>query len=259
MGASESKLAFKQSIFQLAGNDEIHPEDALWTQFYTLPECADDVFSLWSPNDLGNLTLSHRESRPQGDAQVEPKKNLETLIYAVIARLRTLQTTDVYPDSPANTSAEIVNCMRILTRLFPFIYEAQHLKEWQDRFFWQPRKPTYFWDKKRDRPGRLFDGLEPSKEYGMEDFDTQIGPPLGETLLDLVVKYMFFAGYCVPRRLDENGAPDLEISIRVWQTGIGSNKSLNCSKENEKYQQETVRLLLTIMSKTMYMPPSKTP
>ncbi|SMR59975.1 unnamed protein product [Zymoseptoria tritici ST99CH_3D1] len=257
MGASESKLAFKQSIFQLSGHDEIHPEDALWSQFYTLPECADDVFSLWSPNDLGNLTLGHGDSRPQGDAQVEPRKNLETLIYTIVARLRLLQTTIVHPGAPVNTSTEIANCMRILTRLFPFIYEAQHLKEWQDRFFWQPRKPTYFWDKKKDRPGRLFDGLEPEKEYGMEDFDTEIGPPLGETLLDLVVKYMFFAGYCIPQRLDEKGAPDLEISIRVWQTGIGSNKSLNCSKENEKFQQETVRLLLAIMSKTMYMQPNE--
>lgn len=32
MGASESKLAFKQNIFLLAGQDEISPVDLLWAQ-----------------------------------------------------------------------------------------------------------------------------------------------------------------------------------------------------------------------------------
>lgn len=253
MGASESKLAFKQSIFQLATNEEFHPEDALWSQFYTLPESADDVFSLWSPNDLHNLT--HTNTR---DVQVEPKKNLETLVYSLVARLVKLQTdVDSQDVSIEQRNVEIVNCMRILTRLFPFIYEAHHLREWTARFFWQPRPPTYFWDQKHDRPGRLFDGLDPSKEYGIDQLEATIGPPLGEVLVSCIVSYCFFPGFTIPARAGEDGRPDRAVSVRVWQTGIGSSKSLGCTRENEKYQQETVRLLLTISSLAMYMTPSE--
>lgn len=38
MGASESKLAFKQSVFLLAGQDEIPPSDPLWAQVGDLEE-----------------------------------------------------------------------------------------------------------------------------------------------------------------------------------------------------------------------------
>lgn len=253
MGASESKLAFKQSIFQLATHEEFHPEDALWSQFYTLPESADDVFSLWSPNDLRSLT--HTSTR---DVQVEPKKNLETLVYTLVARLVKLQTdVDSQDDSLEHRNVEVVNCMRILTRLFPYIYEAHHLRDWTARFFWQPRRPTYFWDQKHDRPGRLFDGLDPSKEYAIDQLEATIGPPLGEVLVNCVVSYCFSPGFTIPARIKEDGSVERAVSVRVWQTGIGSSKSLGCSRENERYQQETLRLLLTISSMAMYMAPSE--
>jgi hypothetical protein len=35
MGASESKLAFKQSVFLLAGDEDISPFDPLWAQVRT--------------------------------------------------------------------------------------------------------------------------------------------------------------------------------------------------------------------------------
>lgn len=225
----------------------------MWSQFYTLPESADDVFSLWSPNDLHNLTQTNTR-----DVQVEPRKNLETLVYRLVAHLVKRQTASGSDDgSLEQQNAEILNCMRILTRLFPFIYEAQHLRDWAARFFWQPRRPTYFWDKKRDRPGRLFDGLNPSKEYGIDQLEATIGPPLGEVLMGCVVGYCFFSGFTIPARVEEDGRVERDVSVRVWQTGIGSSKSLGCSRENEKNQQETVRLLLTISSLAMYMAPSE--
>lgn len=178
-------------------------------------------------------------------------------MYSLVARLVKRQTASVSDDgSLEQKNAEILNCMRILTRLFPFIYEAQHLRDWTARFFWQPRRPTYFWDKKRDRPGRLFDGLDPSKEYGIDQLEATIGPPLGEVLMECMVGYCFFPGFTIPARIGEDGRAERDISVRVWQTGIGSSKSLGCSKENEKNQQETVRLLLTISSLAMYMTPS---
>ena len=147
--------------------------------------------------------------------------------------------------------------MRILTRLLPYIYEAEHLTAWQQRFLWQPRKPTFITDPRTNRPGPLFDGLNPNQRYELSDRDKVLGPPLGETLVDVVVKYLFFAGFTIPSRSDAVGLPDIEIVIKVWQTGIGSHKSLNCTKENEKNQMEILRLLLTLTSKTLYIQPSE--
>ncbi|CAK3828394.1 Hypothetical predicted protein [Lecanosticta acicola] len=257
MGASDSKLAFKHSVFGLAGREDIPHSDPLWTEIYTLPESANDVFSLWSPNDIGCLTLSNKENHPQPGEQVDPNKNLETLLYVLIARLQLLQETTVYPDDPRAQNNEILNCMRIFTRVIPFIYEAEHLREWHDRFLWQMQKPTYFWDKKRDQPGTLFDGLNPGKTYRMEEFDLDIGPPLGYTLLELMAKFLFLPGFAIPARLDDHGNPDLECAVRVWQTGIGSARSLGCSKYHERNQQETVRLLVAISSNTMYIAPNE--
>ena len=30
--------------------------------------------------------------------------------------------------------------MRVLTRILPFLYEADHLEVWEDKFFWAKRK-----------------------------------------------------------------------------------------------------------------------
>lgn len=208
-------------------------------------------------NDIGCLTKSNNDNRPPPNTQVEPNTNLETLLYSLIGRLKTLQAEHVYGDDQRRTNTEILNCMRILTRVMPFVYEAQHLKEWHDRFFWENRRPTHFWDKRMNQPGQLVDGLNPTERFELTYMDTHIGKPLGVETLEIVTNYLFFCGFTLPRNLDHEGTPDLEIHPKVWQTGIGSKHSVNCTRENERHQEEVVRLLITLMSKTMYIQPSK--
>ncbi|KAI7575334.1 hypothetical protein KC346_g19977, partial [Hortaea werneckii] len=153
MGASESKLTFKEDVFRLAREDNIDPADRWWCQFYQLPETAEDVFALWSPNDVRNLTINHAADRPPPGTQIAPKKNLETLMYTCIGRLHALQTRRCYSDPHQPIAPEVLNCVRILTRLLPYIYEAEHLQDWEDTFFWKPRKHTQVWDRKRERMG----------------------------------------------------------------------------------------------------------
>jgi hypothetical protein len=38
--------------------------------------------------------------------------------------------------SPQNSSQQLLNCIRVLTRLMPFIYENKNLEEWENRLFW---------------------------------------------------------------------------------------------------------------------------
>lgn len=214
----------------------------------------EDVFSLWSPNDIASLTRTERPGVYPRSLQCEPSKNFETLIYALVARLRILQTTHVHSDDQQATNKEILNCMRILTRVMPFAYDAPHLKEWLQLFLWRSRRPVIFHGKERDRY-KVLDGLDPKKEYPLEDSSKTIDQPLGETILDLVVKYCFFPGFTIPRRQDEDGNPVLDTAIRVWTSGIGNSRPQGSTKENERNQQETSRLLICLMSQVMYTHP----
>lgn len=112
-------------------------------------------------------------------------------------------------------------------------------------------------DKRDQKSVVYFDGLEPHKRLSAQDAEKELGPPLGETLLDLVVNYLFFPGFAIPRRLRSDGTFDSEVIVKVWQTGIGSNKSLNCTKDNEKNQMETLRLLIALTSRPLYIQSSK--
>lgn len=258
MGASESKLAFKEDIFRLSGDPDIPADSSWWARFYQLPETAEDVFALWSPNDLRHLTNNTEASPPTpGDEHPSPKKNAETLIYIVIARLDVLQNRHVHPDPHTPVALEILNCVRILTRLLPYIYEADHLAAWEAKFFWAPRKATSVWDKKHNRRSPLFDGLNPSKKLPEGSENEDIDRPLGERLIDLLINYLFFPNFALPKKLDEHGRPDLHVSYSIWQSGIGCKQSQGMTKENERNAMEVLRLLLTLSSRMMYLPPSE--
>lgn len=244
-------------------------EDVQWLttsvfQFYQLPETAEDVFTLWSPNDLHKITLNNPDNRPPPGTQTAPKKNLETLIYACIARLSALQHGHCYADPHKPIAPEVLNCIRILTRLLPYIYEADHLRDWEDNFLWKPRKAQQIWDKKNNRPGEYFDGLNPTKRYPKEDYDDEvgereIGPPLGEELINILVRYMFFPGFTVPKKLDAQGLPDLKVQYHIWNSGIGCRQSVGMTRENERHAVEVIRLLLSLCSRELYIQPRESP
>ncbi|KAK1060650.1 hypothetical protein LTR74_011665 [Friedmanniomyces endolithicus] len=258
MGASESKLTFKEDVFRLAREDNIPPDSPWWAQFYQLPESADDVFALWSPTDVRNLTVSSASS--PSSTQGLPQKNLETLIYTCVGRLHQLQHRRCYPDPHHPVAPEVLNCVRILTRLLPYIFETDQLHEWERRFFWEPRKPAQIWNKKYNRPGEYFDGLDPAKKFTNDDSDLdvgqkEIGPPLGEQIMDSLVRYLFFAGFTLPKRLDSEGFPDLNIAYHIWNSGIGCRQSVGMTRENERNAVEVIRLLLSLFSRQLYLPP----
>jgi hypothetical protein len=107
-------------LFESYGTDETN------AQFWELPESTEDIFSLFSPNDI-------RRSR---DTALE---NLETLILAITSRLFILRHHPSFPDPEFAPERDALNCIRILTRILPYIYEAEQLQPWEDKFFWGVR------------------------------------------------------------------------------------------------------------------------
>ncbi|KAK4696457.1 hypothetical protein P7C71_g1471, partial [Lecanoromycetidae sp. Uapishka_2] len=185
MGNSDSKLVFKQGIFKLSGPDAIPPNDPYWRGFWELPESTEDVFSLFSPVDV-------RRAR---DSSLP---NIETLILALTTRLCALRQHRSFPDSEVAPEKQALNCMRVLTRILPFLYEADHLEVWEDKFFWAKRKRRT--DTQIAKPVVLFDDSvkEAEEEQPEEDHQFEDVRPLGEELIDTLIDMLFYIGFTLP-------------------------------------------------------------
>ncbi|KAL2269734.1 hypothetical protein VTJ83DRAFT_1918 [Remersonia thermophila] len=239
MGASDSKLVFKRGIFRLSEERHIPSDDPSWASFYELPESAEDIFSLFTPADV-------RRTR---DHALE---NLETLIRTVTDRLFLLRHHPSFPDPDLAPAREVLNCIRVLTRLLPFLYEKESLQPWEEGLFWSPRR----------RPTRraiiasevLFDGAQdPQANDPREDYEE--AKPLAEELIDTLLDLLFFSDLTVPKA--PHGKP--KVTYAIWQSGVGCNTSIPTTREHESHRCEILRLLLTLASQSMYLPPSVLP
>ncbi|KAH7012362.1 high-temperature-induced dauer-formation protein-domain-containing protein [Macrophomina phaseolina] len=241
MGASDSKLVFKQGIIRLSEQTEIPADDTYWTGFWELPESAEDVFSLFSPADI-------RRTRDNALA------NLETLVLAVTSRLCVLRNHPSFPDPELAPERDALNCIRVLTRLLPYIYEADHLDAWEDKFFWGARR-------KRSRRGQLarsevlFDGANPAEQPKESTTDFEEAKPLAEELIDTLIDLLFFADFTLPKGQPGKG----KVTYAIWQSGVGCNTPVGTSKEFENNRTEILRLLLTLAGKSMYTSPNVLP
>ncbi|KAL9073055.1 MAG: hypothetical protein Q9157_004880 [Trypethelium eluteriae] len=240
MGASDSKLVFKQGIFRLSGEQEIPADDPYWTGFWELPESPEDVFSLFSPADI-------RRARDQS------LPNFEKLILAVTSRLIVLRNHPSFPDAEIAPERDALNCIRVLTRLFPYIYEAENLEEWEERFFWGARR-------KRTRRGKikktevLFDESQEDETKDSPEPEFEEAKPLAEELIDTLIDLLFFADFTLPKGQSKN-----KVTYAIWQSGVGCNNSIGTSTQFENNRMEILRLLLAMTSKSMYMTPSILP
>lgn len=205
-----------------------------------MPNSSEDVFSLFSPVDV-------RRAR---DTSL---KNLETLISTLIARLSLLRNNNAFPDSATAPERHALNCVRVLTRILPFLYEDDQLEEWEENFFWAPRKKP-----SRNSSGRteiLFDGSGPddapddAPELKTSEQWVNL-KPLGEELIDNLIDLLFFTDFTLP----PNERAKKKVTYSIWQSGVGCNTPMNSSKELEANRIEILRLLLTLSSKSLYMP-----
>ncbi|KAL7823810.1 high-temperature-induced dauer-formation domain-containing protein [Trichoderma gracile] len=234
MGASDSKIGFKQGIFRLSEERNIAAHDPYWTSFWELPESSEDVFSLFSPNDI-------RRTR---DNALE---NIETLIQALISRILSLRHHPSFPDPEQAPERDILNCIRVLTRILPYLYEKESLGLWEERFLWTPRKGKGRTPTKNEV---LFDEAQVGKEPSEPAAEIQETlKPLAEELIDILIDLLFFSGFTLPRQPDGLS----KVTYAIWQSGVGCNTAVATTKEFESNRCEILRLLMTLAGQSMYM------
>lgn len=123
MGATESKMAFRKGVFRLFEQRNI-PSTAVdfWSQFWSLPTSADDVFALVTTQDIRRV----RDQAPE---------NLVTLVEKLVSRATHVMHSPGFP-SPVNPSSHLLNCTRILTRLLPYLFELDDEGHFENELFW---------------------------------------------------------------------------------------------------------------------------
>jgi hypothetical protein len=178
---------------------DIPANDPYWLSFWELPESADDVFTLFSAADIRRTRDKHLE-------------NLETLILAITSRLFALRNHPAFPDPEAAPDREALNCIRILTRLIPFIYESEPLEGWEDKFFWGVRRKRLT----RESPSSggsevIFDETNPEAAVPEEYEDA---PPLMEELVDCLIDLLFYQGFTLPPAA---GSGKSKVTYAIWQ------------------------------------------
>ncbi|KAJ3268938.1 hypothetical protein HDV01_002077 [Terramyces sp. JEL0728] len=187
MGASESKIAFRKQVFNLS-----EPDIEQLELFYTLPETTEDIFNLCAHKDI-RIAI---EKQPH---------NVTLLIETLIERL------EKYIKDPVETK-EASNCIRLLTRILPFIFEASNNLE--NNMFWSVKGDTC----------------------------------LGTKLSVIVSQLLFLRGFTIPS--SKQNTPHVQYII--WQKGIGASTAPPAIKEEIVNRIEVMRLLLTLLSRTMY-------
>jgi len=179
--------------------------------------------------------------------------NLETLILAVTSRLIILKNHPSFPDPELAPDRDALNCLRVLTRVLPFLFEEEALEDWEERFFWGKRR-------KKSRRAQIateviFDEAQTGdlQSPRREEQDYEEVKPLAEELLDTLVDLLFFTGFTIPKLPNTNS----KVTYSIWQSGVGCNTAMATTKDHESNRCEVLRLLLTITSKSMYMPSSE--
>jgi hypothetical protein len=120
MGQSASKEKFAESVRNLI-QVEVSPDDAeFWDELWKIPSSAQEVFELMSADSARRL----RDDR---------FGNLATLFTQAVAQLCQIVETpyNIYFD-------QALNCVRVLTRILPFLLEKGTLQATQHFFFGGP-------------------------------------------------------------------------------------------------------------------------
>jgi hypothetical protein len=170
----------------------------------------------------------------------------------VCNKLIQLRNHASFPDVELAPERYALNCVRVLTRVLPYIYESDQLGVWEEKVFWSPREPG-----PNDADNEVLFNVDPDQTPVNEKPlpATVQTKPLGEELLDTLVDLLFCSDFTLPR--SPLGKP--KISYAIWQTGVGCHTPVLSTREYESNRQEILRLLLVLCGKGMYLPANMLP
>ncbi|GBE82466.1 hypothetical protein SCP_0408500 [Sparassis crispa] len=271
----EPKLAFRSQpggISKLAATRSIPETDSYWDQYVILFDSASDVFSLISHNDVRR-------------ALYDAPENVATLIRVVTSRLFNLVSDHTFPtppsvsvasfatsfirtgtgSAPRNTTKEVLNCLRVLQRVLPVVFELESdTSRFETEVLWKKEEvredvgmvermePQFVIDDEDEGDDGAPEG--PSNQATTADTKGKLTlPSLAERLFSCLIDLLFCCGFSLPTKLQVD---HYKINYVIWEKGVGSTVDPGPSHAFENNKTEVLRLLLVLLSRQIYAPPA---
>lgn len=280
--ASNLKLTFRTStstgVKRLLAGPISKDDVGYWSQFYHLFDEAGEV--------AGSLPFGLlRQVREQ------QRENLATLLRYLLDHLLALVHSDSFPapakgrglgdflpssrlrGSEQDTTTEALNCLRVISRIIPILYEVLPTTEpdgaavdSQDEgpFVWdllyapQPdRNPRNGSDGGEEIGGQFVIDSDEEEEGGDAAARTSqaraTGPSISDQLFTLTIDLLFLTSFTLPCSSSE---PVEKIAYTIWLPGVGSSSALPPSSfQIDSNRIEVLRFLQVLLSRSIYLPP----
>lgn len=126
MGLAASKQDYPSYLRALVEREIAPDDDQFWDAFWSMPGSVEDIFNSVKPDDVRRMKQQH-------------PRNLAILLNKVVKRMR-----QVVGSGSKNTASDYkaaLNCVRLVTRLLPFITEDQS-DDFLEAVFWRSELPV---------------------------------------------------------------------------------------------------------------------
>lgn len=246
MKTAEERLRFKNHFFKLGQGRLIPATDAsYWEVFWKAPESSNDIYELLTPFDIKTIRDQNRA-------------NFVLVIRLLILRLLILTYDNNFPSKEAPIS-EILNCIRFLTKLLPFLFELpEYTNDIEDVLFWSNRfdPMLYTGAPLSDIPKRV--GI--LSEKGDVDDKTSVNKDdiIGTKLVKCLVDLLFIKSFTIDSPANGMNKESNRV-MSVWEPGIGTTaKYQTPNLIIDSNRMEVMKLMLVLMSTSVYLVPSQT-
>eukprot|EP01135_Chromosphaera_perkinsii_P003428 Nk52_evm52s242 gene=Nk52_evmTU52s242 len=126
-------MNFRSAVARLGEDTPLTDDDSFWSEFWKYDTSVDDVFALAPVEDIRRI----RDSAGN---------NLALLCHKLVGKLK--EVTDCGMGEDAEKQVAVLNCIRVLTRILPFLFEAPPQKrayrELGKEIFWTLKGPKCY-------------------------------------------------------------------------------------------------------------------
>ncbi|KAI3379111.1 hypothetical protein SNEBB_011458 [Seison nebaliae] len=228
MGSGDSKLNYRQAVIELATKNINDFPESFWEQF-------------WSPNN--SLNKSNGQAVSVSIAEIftlipsaelralkeEAPSNLTHFCLKLIDKM-TICAPQLHEN---NSQIIIINCIRLLTRIIPYLLEDV---DWR-HFLWSSSYP-------------IDDGDMTENNYIATNYATK----LMETLIDILFIPEFTVGTNQSSLPEETSFETIEFDSYelIWEPGIGFAQHLPYKTKYDLNRMEILKLILVASSDVIY-------
>lgn len=267
MGSPEVKLKLKSHLAKIVDvATDLNEVSLYWQKFWTLPTSVDDIVAVFLPCDIRYIRDNHRSA-------------FTKLIHSITNRLIYLTKLKKFP-SANFPYIELLNCIRLLTVILPFLYEKPSLLFIENDVFWNRIYRTPFYSSHRafhenissDTAYSDVSGLDgsvhPRPDSGVA-LDNTVGithqdterheKPVGSELIDSCLDLLFTSEFTVENTRERNQNSNFANfnQLTVWEPGYEAKGLYQDPKlKYDSNRLEIVRFLLVLFSRNMYCLPS---